>query len=235
MRTIIATAFGTTGVLQQSDVPEPVPGPGQVLVDVEAVGVLWLDTQIRQGHGPDGFAVAPPYVPGGSVGGTVSAAGPGADDTWLGRRVLTHAAAGGYAEQVLADATALVAVPDGLGLPEATALLDDGSTALALLERTPVRPSVPASTCSRPRAGEPAVAFDGVGGSVGAGASALVAAGGRFSSYGVAGGSPTVVPAERAITATGMEHREEPAGRLRPAQTTMPSSASSASRPLPGA
>lgn len=121
----------------------PVPGRGQLLVEVAAIGVGWLDTRIRAGDGPDMFSMDPPYVPGGAVAGVVTALGAGVDDSWLGARLVTRSAGGyggGYADTVVADADpgSAFRVPGEVDLAVAVALIDDGSTALALLEKTPV-------------------------------------------------------------------------------------------------
>jgi NADPH:quinone reductase-like Zn-dependent oxidoreductase len=152
MEAIIATRFGGPEVLVPVTLPTPDPGEGHLRVDVEVAGVGWLDTLIRRGDAPEGFAVTPPYVPGGAVAGTVTAVGPGVAEEWLGARIVTRAAGGGYADTAIADAGFAFRVPDGLGLPEALAVLDDGSTALALLEKTPVA------------AGDDVLVLPGVGG-----------------------------------------------------------------------
>ncbi|GAA3433955.1 zinc-binding dehydrogenase [Kutzneria kofuensis] len=139
MRAIKASRFGPPNVLELAELPAPQQAAGQFRVDVDLVGVGWLDTRIRSGNGPEFFAVTPPYVPGGAVAGVVTAIGPEVDHSWLGARVITRATGGGYAEVVLAAPEASYVVPAGLELRDALALLDDGSTALALLERTPVR------------------------------------------------------------------------------------------------
>jgi NADPH:quinone reductase len=138
MDAIMVTRFGGPEVLEPVTLPTPEPEAGQLRVAVEYVGAGWLDTLIRRGEGPDAFPVRPPYVPGGAVAGTVTATGPGVAADWLGARVITRAPGGGYADTVLADDGFTFRVPDGLGLPEALAVLDDGSTAVALLEKTPV-------------------------------------------------------------------------------------------------
>ncbi|MEQ0560166.1 zinc-binding dehydrogenase [Amycolatopsis sp. NEAU-NG30] len=140
MEAIMVSRFGGPEVLEPVSLPDPEPGEGQLRVAVEYAGAGWLDTLIRRGKGPEEFPVRPPYVPGGAVAGTVTATGAGVPGDWLGARVITRAPGGGYASVVLADAAFAFRVPDGLGLPEALAVLDDGSTALALLERTPVFP-----------------------------------------------------------------------------------------------
>ncbi|WP_340683408.1 zinc-binding dehydrogenase [Amycolatopsis coloradensis] len=141
MREIRVSRFGDPGVLEQVEVPTPEPAEGELRVAVTAAGVGWLDALIRRGDGPDVFAVEPPYVPGGSVAGTVDAVGAGVDETWLGKQVLTHAPGGyggGYADTVVALPDDTFPIPDGLDPRHAVALFDDGSTALALLEKTPV-------------------------------------------------------------------------------------------------
>ncbi|MEQ3553724.1 zinc-binding dehydrogenase [Pseudonocardia nematodicida] len=140
MQAIVVDRFGGPEVLQVRDVPAPAPATGEVLLDVEAAGVLWIDTAIRRGDAPHAHRAVPPYVPGGTVAGTVTGLGAGVGPDLLGRRVVARAPAGGYAERVAVRTDELTAVPDGLDLPSAAALAGDGAVALALLERTPVRP-----------------------------------------------------------------------------------------------
>jgi NADPH2:quinone reductase len=137
MRVVEATQFGGPEVLVATEVPDPVAGPGQVVVEVSAADTLFVETEIRRGNGGEYFPVTPPYVPGGGVAGRVRSAGEGVDTGWLGRPVVTYLSdMGGYAEQVVAAADGLVPVPDGVGLREAAALLHDGNTALGLMEAT---------------------------------------------------------------------------------------------------
>jgi NADPH:quinone reductase len=139
MRVMQVTHFGGPEVLVASDVPNPVAGPGQVVIAVAAVDVLFLETQIRQGWGGEYFTVDPPYVPGDGAAGEVISVGQGVDPGWVGRRVVAATGDGGYAEQVEASADTLITVPDGLSLCEAAALLHDGRTALALVEGAQIR------------------------------------------------------------------------------------------------
>ncbi|WP_330253535.1 zinc-binding dehydrogenase [Nocardia sp. NBC_00565] len=149
MRAVHATEFGRPEVLSVREVPEPVAGPGQVVVDVAAADVMFLDVQLRSGWGTEFFKLEPPYVPGGAVAGVVATVGPDVDPSWVGKRVVTDTAAsgigggqpiGGYAERALAKAETLVAVPEELSLPEAVALAHDGKTALAVFDRAAIRP-----------------------------------------------------------------------------------------------
>lgn len=126
--------FGGPEVLVPASVPDPVAGPGQVVVRVSLASVTYVETQIRAGVGRWHEPPSLPYVPGGLVAGHVGAVGRGVDPAWSGRRVLGRTGAtGGFAELALVDAGHLFPVPDALGLADAIALYSDGSTALGLL------------------------------------------------------------------------------------------------------
>ena len=143
MRVIQVERFGGPEVLVAAETPDPVAGPGQVVVGVSAADIGFVETQIRAGGFGDHFAVTLPYVPGHGVSGQVISVGEGVDAGWVGRRVAGYTGAqggrGGYAEQAALPADDLVPVPDGLGLREAAALLHDGVTALRVIEVTGVR------------------------------------------------------------------------------------------------
>ncbi len=135
MRAVRAERFGGPDVLAVREVPEPEPGPDEVVVAVEAVDTLFLDTAIRRGEAVDWFDVRPPYVPGQGVAGRVVATGTGVDRAWIDRRVAARTGSqGAYAERVTVPADALIAVPEPLATSDAVALLHDGPTAMALLE-----------------------------------------------------------------------------------------------------
>jgi NADPH2:quinone reductase len=138
VRAIQVTAFGPPDVLRAADLPEPAPGPGQVLIAAAACDVLFVDTMIRSGAGAGYFPIRPPYVPGNGVGGTVLAAGESVSPQWLGRRVAAHTGGsggtGGYARLAVADVEHAAVLPDGVDLMAATAALHDGTTALRVLE-----------------------------------------------------------------------------------------------------
>ncbi len=141
MRVVQAMQFGSPEVLVTSEAPDPVAGPGQVVIGVSVAPVLMLDAQIRGGWGDEWFGVKPPYVPGAGVAGEVISAGENVDSGWIGRRVVADTGeGGGYAEQTVAPAEGLIPVPDRLGLPEAAALLHDGRTALGLAEAAQAQP-----------------------------------------------------------------------------------------------
>lgn len=144
MLVVEAGRFGDPGVLEARQVSDLAAGQGQVVVQVAAADVLFVDVIIRSGLGQSYFPIQPPYVPGNGVAGWVTATGNGVDPAWGGRAVVAHTGgsggSGGYAEQAVIAAGDLIPVPDGLGLPGAAALLHDGATAFGLLERVGVRP-----------------------------------------------------------------------------------------------
>jgi NADPH:quinone reductase len=142
MRVIEVTQFGAPDVLVLKEKSDPIPGDGQVVVDVEVADTLFVETTIRRGHGRPYFPIEPPYVPGGGVAGRVGAVGPGVDPSWVGRRVITRTTDqyGGYASQALAMADALVPVGAELSLTDAAALIHDGLTAMIVFDGVEVKP-----------------------------------------------------------------------------------------------
>ncbi|MEV0340603.1 zinc-binding dehydrogenase [Nocardia sp. NPDC050713] len=148
MRVVQATEFGGPEVLAVREIPDPTPGPGQVVVQVAAADVMFLDTRLRGGWGSEYFQIETPYVPGGAVAGVVVEVGAEVDPSWIGKRVATSTAAsgigggqpiGGYAEKALAKVETLNEVPEGLSLEQAVALVHDGRTALAVFERAAIQ------------------------------------------------------------------------------------------------
>jgi NADPH2:quinone reductase len=111
-------------VLRLEDVDAPTPGPGEVLVRVDAVTLNFNDIDGIHGR----YATVPipaPYVPGMEVLGTVDAVGEGVDATLGDTRVVAipSGAHGGYAEYVVAPASMTFPMPDEIGLPDAAAIL----------------------------------------------------------------------------------------------------------------
>ncbi|WP_460437475.1 zinc-binding dehydrogenase [Amycolatopsis stemonae] len=139
MRAVWLREFGGPEALVPEDAPDPVAGPGQVLVEVAFANITFVETQVRAGTGP--FRPVLPVIPGNGVGGVVSAVGAGVDPGLAGLRVVTSTGgSGGYAQRVAVDAAGVYPVPDALGLDAAVALLADGRTATGLVRATGVRP-----------------------------------------------------------------------------------------------
>src|SRR5262252_5098714 len=111
---------GGPEVLAWREVPDPEPGPGEVLVDVVASAVNRADTLQRQGFydPPPG---ASPY-PGLECSGRISAVGPGVSAWSVGDEVCALLGGGGYAEQVAVPAGQLLPVPEGIDLRTAASL-----------------------------------------------------------------------------------------------------------------
>ncbi len=134
MRAIVVTEHGGPEVLDLQDVGAPEPGPGQVLVDVEAAGVNFRDVYERVGGG---YAPAPPpFVAGIEGAGTVRAVGAQVETLAPGDRVAWVAGQGSYAEQVALDAERAVPVPEGVSSEQAAAVLLQGLTAHYLATST---------------------------------------------------------------------------------------------------
>ncbi|SCL15657.1 NADPH2:quinone reductase [Micromonospora rhizosphaerae] len=139
MRAVWLREFGGPEVLVPGPAPDPVPGPGQVLIEVAHANITFVETLFRAtGFGP--FTGAPPLIPGNGVGGLIAAVGPGVDPRLVGRRVVSGTGgSGGYAERVAVDRDAPFEVPAGLRLDEAVALLADGRTAVMLVQAAQLR------------------------------------------------------------------------------------------------
>ncbi|WP_298459747.1 quinone oxidoreductase [uncultured Cellulomonas sp.] len=132
MRAIRATAAGGPEVLSLDDLPVPTPGPGEVLVDVAAAGVNFIDAYRRSGVYPVDY----PHVVGFEGSGRVAALGDDVVGLAVGDRVAWSNAAGSYAERVLVAADEAVPVPDGVDDDVAAALLLQGLTAHYLATST---------------------------------------------------------------------------------------------------
>ncbi|RKE20154.1 medium chain dehydrogenase/reductase family protein [Streptomyces sp. TLI_171] len=111
----------------------PQPGPGQVLVAVEATGVSFAEQQMRRGRYYDQPPF--PFVPGYDLVGRITATGPGTDPQLTGRRIAALTKTGGWASHVLLDPADTVPVPDGLDPAEAETAVVNGITAHQMLHR----------------------------------------------------------------------------------------------------
>ncbi|MEV0663392.1 quinone oxidoreductase family protein [Actinomadura luteofluorescens] len=136
MRAIVITRPGGPEVLEASERPDPEPGPGEVLIDVAAAGINFIDVYYRTGTYPQ----ETPYTPGVEAAGTVAAVGEGVREFSAGDRVAWANVQGGYAERAVVPADKVVPVPGGVGLEDAAASLLQGMTAHYLTRSTyPVR------------------------------------------------------------------------------------------------
>jgi putative PIG3 family NAD(P)H quinone oxidoreductase len=120
MRAVIASATGGPEVLSVGELPDPTPGPGEVLVAVAATAVNRADTLQRQGFYPPPPGASD--VIGLECSGTVAALGDGVEGWSVGDEVCALLAGGGYAAYVVVPVGQLMPVPAGVSLVEAAAL-----------------------------------------------------------------------------------------------------------------
>jgi NADPH2:quinone reductase len=139
VRAITCNELGPPDVLVVAERDDLVAGPGQVVVEVQAAGVNYVDALFVSGS----YQIKPPlpFVPGSEVAGTVIAVGDGVTERRPGDRVLVSCGLGGYAEQVAAAESQAVPIPDGMGFGEAATFTQSYCTALfALRERAGIVP-----------------------------------------------------------------------------------------------
>jgi len=123
-----AIQFHSTGgpeVLQLADLSIPEPGPGQVLMRIEATGVNFIEIYFRKGV----YKAALPVIPGSEAAGTVEELGPGVTGFAAGDTVVSTAVIGSYAEYALVPAAQLVKIPQGISVEQAAAAMLQGMTA----------------------------------------------------------------------------------------------------------
>jgi NADPH2:quinone reductase len=133
MRAVVCPALGPLGTLVVEERQVPLPGEGQVVVDVRAAGVNFVDGLMCQGR----YQIKPstPFVPGSEIAGVVSAVGTGVAGIAPGDRVIAFTGFGGFAERVVVPALSLVAMPDTVDFPQAATVLQSYCTVLFTLTR----------------------------------------------------------------------------------------------------
>ncbi|TDD01930.1 quinone oxidoreductase [Saccharopolyspora terrae] len=132
MRAIRVATNGGPEVLELGEVEVPEPGPGQLLVDVAAAGVNFIDTYQRSGL----YSMQLPFTPGSEGAGEIVAVGQDVDGFAVGERVAWAMAPGSYAEKTLVPASSAVKVPEGVAADVAAAAMLQGMTAHYLINST---------------------------------------------------------------------------------------------------
>jgi len=143
MRAVMVERPGPADVLRVTEAPEPIPGDGELSIDVEYAGVGFVDTLFRRGD----FALPAPFIPGLEVTGRVRALGAGVSRFTAGQPVAAllndfgrGPRAGGYAEVAVAHASMATPVPAGSDLATVAAALVNGVTGwLALRDQARLR------------------------------------------------------------------------------------------------
>jgi NADPH2:quinone reductase len=132
MRAIVVKELGEPESMVLTEQPDPVAGPGQVVVQVAAAGVNFIDIYRRSGV----YQQPVPYVPGHEGAGVVTAVGEGVSEFSVGDHVAWADCPGSYAGQIAAEAGKLVPVPQGIDLRIAGAVMLQGMTAHYLCRST---------------------------------------------------------------------------------------------------
>jgi NADPH2:quinone reductase len=125
MQAIRVNEHGGPEVLAWESIPRPRPGDGELLVELEAAGVNYIDTYHRTGLYP----LDVPFTLGLEGAGTIVEVGPNAGEFEVGSRVAWASAPGSYAQYVIVRTAAAVTVPDGVGADVAAAAMLQGMTA----------------------------------------------------------------------------------------------------------
>jgi NADPH2:quinone reductase len=139
MKAVLCKAFGPPESLVVEDVPSPTPGPGEVVMSVKAASVNFPDVLIIQNK----YQVKPPlpFSPGSELAGVVKAVGDGVTGIAPGDRLMACTGYGAFAEEVLVDATRLLAIPAGMDFVTAASfILTYGTGDHALRDRGGLRP-----------------------------------------------------------------------------------------------
>ena len=138
MKAVLCKEYGPPESLVLEDVEALKPGTGQVIVGVKACGVNFPDTLIIQGKYQ--FKPPMPFAPGGEVAGIVKEVGEGIDSVKVGDRVIAFIGWGGFAEEVLTDATRLIPIPAGMDFTTAAAfVMTYGTSHYALKDRAQLK------------------------------------------------------------------------------------------------
>jgi len=125
IRALVVTSIGGPEVLQVQELQAPEPAAGEVVIDVAAAGVNFIDVYQRTGVYP----MQPPFTLGGECAGIVSAVGAGVSEFAVGEVVATADARGAMAGKVAVPAEGVVAVPDDVSPEQAAAVMLQGMTA----------------------------------------------------------------------------------------------------------
>jgi NADPH:quinone reductase-like Zn-dependent oxidoreductase len=140
MRAIVLDRHGGPEVLRVRDVPDPLPGVGEVRVRVEAIGINYAEVLSRKGL--YGWAPAMPYTPGMEAAGTIDALGAGVEGRAVGERVIVGTQHGAYAERMVVPARQALPAVDGFSTDENAAIGVNYLTAwVSLMEMARLRPA----------------------------------------------------------------------------------------------
>ncbi len=132
MKAVQITEFGGPEVMKYQDLPDPTPGDGQALLEIQAVGVNFTDTYSRSGVNPPSL----PWVVGVEGAGVVRGVGSGVTEVKEGDSVVYCSIPGSYAEQAVVPASRVIKLPEGLDAKAGAAVMLQGMTAHYLCHST---------------------------------------------------------------------------------------------------
>lgn len=132
MNSIRVHKTGGPDVLRIEELPDPTPGPGELVVNIEAIGVNFIEIYQREGL----YTVQRPFTPGSEAAGVVRALGSGVTEFKVGDRVVSQSMRGAYASRALVAADRAVKIPDGVTSKIAAAVFLQGLTAHYLTSST---------------------------------------------------------------------------------------------------
>jgi NADPH:quinone reductase len=141
MNSIRVHKTGGPEVLRIEELPDPVPGPGELVVNIEAIGVNFIEIYQREGVYP----LQRPFTPGSEAAGTVRALGSGVTEFRVGDRVVSQSMRGAYSSRAIVQADRAVKIPDGVTTKVAAACFLQGLTAQYLATST--YPLAPGDSC----------------------------------------------------------------------------------------
>lgn len=134
MRAVLCTEYGSHENLVVSDVPDPVPGPDEVLIEVHSASLNFPDLLVIQGLYQ--FKPEPPFVPGAEASGIIAELGERVTGLVVGQRVTTVGIAGGFAQLRVVDAQSVIPLPAGVDFDTAAATtMTYGTSYHALVQR----------------------------------------------------------------------------------------------------
>lgn len=139
MKALLCRSLGGPETLEVAEIEAPVPGPGEIAIDVEGCGVNFADTLIIQGR----YQVKPalPFSPGMEVAGRVASLGEGVTGFSVGQPVIGMCGTGGYAERVVLEARRAKPRPEGIdGVTAAAIPVAYGTAHLGLHQRARLQP-----------------------------------------------------------------------------------------------
>ncbi|MES2322526.1 MAG: NADPH:quinone oxidoreductase family protein [Pseudomonadota bacterium] len=138
MKAVVCKAWGLPDTLTVEELPDPVPGPGQVALDVKAAGVNFPDVLIIQGKYQ--FKPELPFTPGNELSGVVRALGEGVTGFKVGDKVIAFTSQGAFAQQIVVPVQALMPMPPGMDFDTAAAItLTYGTSHHAVVDRAALK------------------------------------------------------------------------------------------------